>query len=273
LVVGNYGRGTMRNYMCEMRLLFQYYHQKEVEDITQSDINGYIVYVKTVHGVGYAKCRSLAHSCSFFYKKVIQKPFILPTTLYPRKEFKLPKVMSEAEATQLFSVDHPILTQAILGLLYGCGLRISEVRDLKISDIETANSRIKICQAKGKKDRYVLLPKRLLIKLRHYYQSLSNPSKIYLFASPQSGNRYHCRSMQILVNSAMKRAGLESKHYTSHTLRHSFATHMLDQGAKLPAIKELLGHSKLETTMIYLHLQVKTRAELVSPLDRLSCQD
>jgi integrase/recombinase XerD len=257
--------------MSEMRLLFQYYHEKEVEDITQSDINDYIIYIKKVHGVGYAKCRSVAHACSFFYKKVIQKPFLLPTTLYPRKEFKLPNVMTTEDSAQLFRTNHPMIARVVLSLLYGCGLRISEVQNLKIVDIESSQNRIKICQAKGNKDRMVLLPQYVLETLRSYYKDAHPRPQVYLLESIQTGKKYHCRSLQLMINEAMKRAGLDSKGYTAHTLRHSFATHMLDQGASLVAIKELLGHSKLETTMIYLHLQVSTRSAMVSPIDKIGC--
>jgi integrase/recombinase XerD len=268
LEVGNYGRGTITAYMSEMRLLFHYYHLKDVEEISEQDILSYMMFIKTVHGVGRAKCKGVAQSCSFFYKHVIKRPFTLPSKLYPRKEFVLPSVMTHDQIKQLFGRTTEVRQRAVISLLYGCGLRLGEVQSLKISDIERANHRILIRQGKGNKDRYVLLPTYVLQELEHYYRAYR--PKQYLFESKQLlGKPLHARSVQTIVNSAMTSAGFESGKYTAHALRHSFATHMLDIGSDIHSIKTLLGHSKIETTMIYLHLQQSKRDALVSPIDKL----
>ena len=155
-----------------------------------------------------------------------------------------------------------------MGLLYRCGMRISEVCNLRVKDIESADGRIKVSQGKGAKDRYTLLPHHLLDKLRSFYVSAGRP-KEYLFTSDQTNRAYCVRSMQVVVNGAMDKAGFADRPYTAHTLRHSFATHMLNSGANIHVIKTLLGHAKLETTMIYLHLQKHTQLGIISPLDRL----
>lgn len=270
LVAGGYGRGSVRNYTMEMRLLFQYHHEKQVEQITDQDIMQYIVFIKTVHGVGRAKCRMVAQSCSFFFKHVIKKPFVLPSKLYPRKEFVLPAVMTEAEVKQLHQSITDVRQKAVIGLLYGAGIRLGELKNLKWIDIERLNNRLLIRQGKGNKDRYTLLPKTLVADLENYYRLCR--SKTYLFESRQkkdSCTSLHERSLQLIVNNAMTHAGFVSGKYTAHTLRHSFATHLLDGGCDLHAIKTLLGHVKIETTMIYLHLQQSKLNNLVSPLDRL----
>src|SRR5690606_25076441 len=118
--------------------------------------------------------------------------------------------------------------QCVLGLLYGSGMRISEVCNLSIADIDSTNQRIKVVQGKGAKDRFTLLPARLLSQLRAYYVAAGRPDK-YLFTSVQTGRAVHVRSMQLVVNSAMSKAGFESGRFTAHTLRHSFATHLLNQ--------------------------------------------
>jgi site-specific recombinase XerD len=268
LEVGHYGRGTIKSYLAEMRLLFQYFHHKDVELISQQDILDYITFIKTAHGVGYAKCKSVAHSCSFFFKHVIDKQYVLPSKLYPRKEFKLPTVLSHAQIQHLFECMTECRHRAVISLMYGSGLRLGEVQQLKLSDIERANNRILVRQGKGNKDRYVLLPKFVLQELEHYYRAY-RPLQ-YLFESKQNKHRpLHERSVQTIVNAAMKSAGFASGTYTSHSLRHSFATHMLDIGNDIHSIKTLLGHSKIETTMIYLHLQQSKRDALVSPIDKL----
>ena len=176
--------------------------------------------------------------------------------------------MTEMEVEQLFQAPLSLQERCVVGLLYGCGMRISEVSSLKITDIDSTNKRIKVEQGKGGKDRFTLLPTPLLEHLRQYYIAAGKP-KEYLFTSPQTQRAFHVRSMQVVVNTAMVKAGFESGRFTAHTLRHSFATHMLNQGNNIHVIKTLLGHSKLETTMIYLHLQHHTQMGIVSPLEKL----
>ena len=268
LLIQDKGKGTVKSYTAEMILLFKYYNNKTVAAISQADIECYIVYVKTVHKVGRAKCRSLASACAYFYKQVIKMPYILPSALYPQKQFILPNIMSQQQVAQLFATPLTLKEYCVIGLLYGSGLRISEVTALCIQDIDSPAKRIKVVQGKGAKDRFTLLADTLLEKLRLYYVAAKRP-KEFLFTSPQTGKAFHPRSMQLVVTGAMKKAGFAANGFTSHTLRHSFATHMLDNGSNIHVIKTLLGHSKLETTMVYLHLQQHTQFGIVSPLDKL----
>lgn len=266
LIVKEYGKGTIRNYCQEMALLFKYFNHKPVSKITQADIEQYLQYIKEVHKVGRAKCRSVAQSCSFFYKRVMPSSYIVPSNLYPRKQFILPNIMSEDEIIRLFAAPLTLKEYCVVGLLYGCGLRISEVCNIRLKDIESENKRLKVHQGKGGKDRYTLLPEELLQKLRLLYLEEGRP-KEFLFTSKQTKRSMAVRSMQIIVNSAMAKAGFKDKPFTAHTLRHSFATHMLNQGNNIHVIKTLLGHSKIETTMVYLHLQQHTQAGIKSPLE------
>ena len=155
--------------------------------------------------------------------------------------------MTEMQVDHLFKAPLNLQEQCVLGLLYGCGMRISEVCNLRISDIDSANKRIKVVQGKGGKDRFTLLPPTLLNHLRQYFVAAGKP-KEFMFTSTQTKRALHVRSMQVIVNRAMEKAGFESGRFTAHTLRHS----------------------KLETTMIYLHLQHHTQMGIVSPLERLS---
>lgn len=268
LKVQEYGKGSVRNYIQELTLLFKHYNDLQVEELRQEHIEKYLVFIKENHQVGRAKCRSVAQACSFFFKKVMPVAYIVPSNLYPKKQFVLPDIMTEIQVAQLFNAPLTLKEQCVMGLLYGCGLRISEVCDLKIADIDSVNQRIKVVQGKGGKDRFTLLPQSLLLQLRQYYLEAGRP-KEYLFTSAQTKRSMHVRSMQVVVNKAMQKAGFESGRFTAHTLRHSFATHMLNQGNNIHVIKTLLGHSKLETTMIYLHLQHHTQLGIVSPLERL----
>ena len=218
LLIQNKGKGTVKSYTAEMILLFKYYNNKTVTAITQADIELYIVYVKTVHKVGRAKCRSLASACAYFYKQVIKMPYILPSALYPQKQFILPNIMSQQQVAQLFAAPLTLKEYCVIGLLYGSGLRISEVAALCIQDIDSPAKRIKVVQGKGAKDRFTLLADSLLEKLRLYYVAAKRP-KEFLFTSPQTGKAFHPRSMQLVVTGAMKKAGFAANGFTSHTLR------------------------------------------------------
>ncbi|MCP9754950.1 integrase, partial [Lacihabitans sp. CCS-44] len=268
MLVGSYANDSIRNYLQEVRLLFQFHCDKNAEELTELDINNYIIYIKQVHKVGHAKCKMVANAASYFFRNILRKPYVLPSKLFPRKEWKLPNVMSKSEVQQLFEQTTDLKQQLVVSLLYGTGIRLRELQQLEFSDIERAENRIKIRQGKGKKDRYALLPKHLLGVMESYYWAF-RPKK-FLFESPLlQGRPLHSRSLQTTVNAAMENAGLGGKSYTAHTLRHSFATHLLDDGVDLHTIKSLLGHSKIETTMVYLHLTTTRRSTLVSPLDRL----
>jgi site-specific recombinase XerD len=266
LQIQEYGKGSVRNYLQELTLLFKHYNNLQVEELRQEHIERYVIFIKENHRVGRAKCRSVAQACSFFFKKVMPSDYIVPSKLYPKKQFVLPDIMTEQQVAQLFNASLSLKEYCVVGLLYGCGMRISEVCDLKISHIDSTNQRIKVVQGKGGKDRFTLLPQSLLIQLRQYYLQAGRP-KEYLFTSQQTKCAVHVRSMQLVVNSAMQKAGFECGRFTAHTLRHSFATHLLNQGNNIHVIKTLLGHSKLETTMIYLHLQHHTQLGIVSPLE------
>ncbi len=127
LKVQEYGKGSVRNYMQEMTLLFKHYNELLVEDLRQEHIERYLVFIKENHKVGRAKCRSVAQACSFFFKKVMPSDYIVPSNLYPKKQFKLPNIMTEKEIEQLFKAPLNLQERCVLGLLYGCGMRISEV--------------------------------------------------------------------------------------------------------------------------------------------------
>ena len=204
----------------------------------------------------------------FFFKRVMPSPYKVPSNLYPKKQFILPNIMTEDEVFKLISAPLTLKEYCVICLLYGCGMRISEVANLRIQDIDSVEKRIKVVLGKGGKDRFTLLPDDLLPNLRKYYVEAGRPAE-YLFTSKQTKKAMHVRSMQEVVNSGMAKAGFGDKSYTAHTLRHSFATHMLNNGSNLHVIKTLLGHSKIETTMVYLHLQKHTQLGIQSPLDAM----
>ena len=212
-----------------------------------------------------------AQSISFFFRHVLKIAYVIPSVIYPRKSTTLPAVMSAGEIKILIDSVSNIKHRTIIMMLYSSGMRLCEIAALKITDIDSKLMRIKIVQGKGAKDRFTILSQQVLIELRAYY--LIYKPKEYLFNGDKPGKRYSMRSIQHLVQKALIKIGLDSKNYSVHTIRHSFATHLVDNGTDLHTIKELLGHRSLQTTMQYLHLSSTRIDKVISPYDRLNLTD
>lgn len=227
----------------------------------------YLLYLTKTLQCSRVKCKMAAQSISFFFRHVLKQAYIIPTVIYPRKSTKLPPVMSAQEIKSLIDGMKNIKHRTIVMLLYSTGMRLSEIASLKITDIDSKNMRIKIVQGKGSKDRYTILSEQVLQELRAYY--IIYKPKEYLFNGGKPGKRYSMRSIQHLVQKGLAQIGLESKNYTVHTIRHSFATHLVDNGTDLHTVKELLGHSNLQTTLRYLHLSTTRIQGIVNPYDAL----
>jgi integrase/recombinase XerD len=269
LVAAGYSRSSITAYIREIRYICAYYPDLSPDQWTDRHIIEYMAYLRTVHHASYGKCKMTAQSVAFFFRHVLKRPYDVPSKLYPRKEFKLPHYLTKEEVLKLLENYSSDKQRAIVETFYGSGIRLGELRMLKLTDIESKNNRIFVRCGKGRKDRYTLLPKRLLETLRNYYRTQEQKPKTYLFEGQKPGEPMHSRSIQHTVEMAYEHAGLSAKEHKVHALRHSFATHMLDGGADIHTIKELLGHSDIKTTTIYLHLQSSKRNLLVSPLDEL----
>jgi len=270
MTTGGYSPRSIGNYVRELRFIFEYYPDTRPSQITADQIEKYICYIKQVFNSGHAKCRLVASRVSFFFKQILKRPYDLPSKLYPKKKFQLPNVMTADEVRQLLSTSCSLKQQAIIQLFYSSGVRLEECSRIKLTDIDSKNMRIKIVQGKGNKDRYTLLSQYALTTLRQYFGK--HRPLTYLFEGQTKGKSMHCRSIEFNVELTMKQAGFKDKGFSAHTLRHSFATHLLDTGTDLHTIKELLGHSNISTTMIYLHLQTHRCSRIINPLDQLHNQ-
>ncbi|WKU18568.1 tyrosine-type recombinase/integrase [Advenella alkanexedens] len=192
----------------------------------------------------------------------VKRAFILPIR---KKEKTLPVVMSEEETIRVLRAIENVKHKAILMTIYSAGLRISECINLKIKDIDSKRMQIRIEQSKGKRDRYTILSEKTLIILRTYFMEYK--PKDYLFEG-QKGGAYSSRSIQNIFKAAVLKAKIQ-KEVTVHTLRHSFATHLLENGTSLCYIQSLLGHSSSKTTEVYTHITTKGMEQLKSPMDLL----
>lgn len=200
----------------------------------------------------------------FLYRHVLRRPETLEQIPRPRKERRLPTVLSREEVQRLLRVVGNPKHKAILMLLYSAGLRVSEVVRLRPEDLDLDRRLIHVRVAKGRKDRYTLLSDRALAEIQCYREpGIDGP---WLFPGTRSDRPISARSVQHIVETARHRAGID-KHVTAHTLRHSFATHLLESGTDLRYIQELLGHASSRTTEIYTHVSQRELGRIRSPLD------
>ncbi|MBM3417045.1 MAG: recombinase XerC [Bacteroidetes bacterium] len=187
----------------------------------------------------------------------------------PKKQLLLPKVFNQNEITAIIKSAGNIKHKAMLMLCYAAGLRVSEVVNIKVTDVDSQRMCIVVRQAKGKKDRMVSLSPVLLVMLREYIKEHQPDQKGYLFSGQFAGEPYSSRSLQLILAAAKEKAGI-LKPGSMHALRHSFATHLLDKGTDVTIIMKLLGHNDIRTTMRYLHVTNRDILQILSPLDDLN---
>jgi integrase/recombinase XerD len=267
LQIQRYSPSSIKNYNSN---LFQFltivsHKYPSAEEIEIAAIEKYIFWKIKKDSISASHQRIILASIAKFYELVIEKRINLKH-LYPqRKEHKLPNYLTFDEVKKLIEVTHNLKHKSIIMLLYSGGLRLSEVINLKITDIDSNSMTITIRQAKGKKDRQVMLSEHFLIYLRQYY--IQYKPSYYLFEG-QNSLQYSGRSIQQIVKESATKSGI-NKIVSPHVLRHSFATHLLEAGTDIRYIQELLGHNHLKTTQIYTHISDVAKNKIKSPLDRL----
>lgn len=204
----------------------------------------------------------------FYFEGLLKRDRFFYEIPRPKKPIQLPKLLNEDELARLFNALTNKKHKAMLFTVYSAGLRVSEVANLKLSDIDSKRMQILVEAGKGKKDRYVNLSPILLDILRQYIRIYLPRPKVFLFESGQSGTCYPTRTIQTIFSRAKERAGI-LKEVGIHSLRHSFATHLLDKGVDIRYIKDLLGHFNIKTTERNLHVSKQRLVNIESPLDDL----
>ena len=202
----------------------------------------------------------------FFFKVTLRRSDVAEDVVFIREPRRLPVVLSPEAVARLIAAAPGLKYQAALSIAYGAGLRVSEVISLKVGDIDSARMLIRVDQGKGHKDRYVMLSQPLLKLLRRWW--LVKRPRAWLFPGRTPGAPLSARQLNRAVHIAAQRAGID-KRVGMHTLRHSFATHLLEQKTDIRVIQVLLGHKKLDTTALYTRVAIKAIDEITSPLDRL----
>ena len=261
-----FSKNTIDIYMYFAEDFLGYVHRKELAQVGNKDVERYIEEVFVPRGYGVSTHRqfigAMRHLAACFYETTMDG-VSLPM---PHKDKKLPQVLSEEEVLKLIVATRNLKHRAILSLLYAAGLRIGELLALKLADIDIERRQLFVRQAKGRKDRYVFLAKSY-VPLMNNYLATYKPKQ--WFVEGPDGGPYSSSSVRNMLRKSCKRAGIH-KEVTPHTLRHSFATHLLEQGVDVRYIQELLGHSRPETTMIYTHITRQDLQKIESPLDVLA---
>jgi len=216
-------------------------------------------------GCSETQVHTAVNAIKFYYEQVLGRDKELYDLPRPKKAFTLPDILAEEEIVELIHAIPNIKHRSMIMIAYSAGLRVSEIVKLRITDIDSKRMMIHLRAAKGKKDRMVTLSKKILAVLREYF--LLYKPRIYLFEG-QNGGEYSVRSVQKIVQDAKIRAGITKKGGV-HSLRHSYATHLLEAGTDIRIIQELLGHNSIKTTMLYTHVANKIMSKIESPLDKL----
>ncbi|PIN77989.1 integrase [Candidatus Woesearchaeota archaeon CG10_big_fil_rev_8_21_14_0_10_34_8] len=246
---------TIKIYCYFIKRFFAFV-KKAPEKVTKQDIENYLL---TLINNNYysATVRLNGAALSFFFKHII-KNNLETNIIIPKREKKLPKVLTKTQIIEMINKTNNLKHKLLIILLYSSGMRISECLNLKWQDLDLENNIIKINQGKGKKDRITILAETAK-------QYLKDNNKEYIFTGRNS--KLTVRSAQEIIKKAGKRANIKQP-ISPHTLRHSFATHLLDQGTDLRHIQKLLGHSRISTTQVYTHLTKRDISNIKSPLDK-----
>lgn len=262
LIIKKYSEHTMKSYTALFSSFIHYYSARKLETIQEDDIQRYLLHlIKLKRSDSYINMS--INAIKFYYEIVLGMPNRFYSIDRPRKKEKLPEVLSKEEIVCMIDCTNNIKHRCIVSLLYSAGLRRNELLNLKLTDIDSKRMNIKVVNGKGGKDRYTLLSKTVLEELRVYFKEWK--PKVYLFEGP-TAKQYSGKSVGEIVRKSALAAKIK-KRVTPHMLRHSFATHLLENGTDLRYIQVLLGHSSTKTTEIYTHVATKSFVLIKNPLD------
>lgn len=264
VILGGLSQATLLNYGRCIARISLHYGQPAI-DLVEEQINGFLQGLLTGERPSKSYFKHTVYGLRFLYRahslddQLIKLPSI-------KAESKLPVVLSHEECKRLFKAGKILKHRMLLSLIYSAGLRKQEACNLRISDVDMDRKMIHIRKTKYNKDRYVPLANLVIIGLKKYMMAYS--PKEYLFNGKSRGTKYSAHGVQWAMREAVKRAGI-TKAATLHSLRHSYATHLLEYGVDVDTLRKLLGHKHLNTTLIYLHVARLGGSEMFSPFDRL----
>lgn len=268
LTLKAYSPSTMKTYRNEFLQLLQVLKKKNVAELTPDDLRRYFVYCFEKLKLTENTLHSRINAVKFYFEQVLGREKFFWEIPRPKKELQNPKFFNQEEVTAIIKAAGNPKHRTVLMLAYSAGMRVSEVVAIKCRQVDSQRMCIYVEQAKGKKDRIVPLSPVLLVMLREYWRTYRPSKSGYLFAGQTKEEPYSTRSLQLIITAAKKKAGV-LKPGSIHSLRHSFATLLLDKGTDVTMIMKLLGHNDIKTTLRYLHVTNRDLLQIISPLDDL----
>ena len=257
-----YSASTVNSYLSSVRQFFNYFDRPSVE-VKNSDISEFVSHI-VEKGYSGSFQNQIVSGIKLFFSRIHNQDIISGLIERPRREHKLPNVLSKVEIKNILSAQGNLKHRSMLSLIYACGLRRSELINLKPADIDSNRGLLIIRQAKGNRDRIVPLPGKILANLREYY--LAYRPATWLFEGLSGNRQYSATSLAKVLKTAVTKAGI-NKPVSLHWLRHSYATHLLEQGTDLRIIQEILGHKSSKTTEIYTHVSTQSLQQIKSPIE------
>lgn len=263
---------TQESYYRRMKAFMAYMQKqrKSMEDLNESDIQQYILYLKREKGLSSGTINNYISAVRFFYTYVLQKEWDSRKVPRMRREISFPVIPPKEDVLALINGTTNLKHKAVLMLMYGSGLRVSEVAKLKIRDISSKTMSIRVENTKHNTHRYTILSHQALNVLRDYFKQAfartAYTPNDWLFPGRNKKNHYHVKSIKNTMIKLRNQLGLDPR-ISAHTLRHCFATHALEDGVNIVLIQQMLGHKSLKTTQLYLHMTSKSMMGIQSPLD------
>lgn len=261
-----YSQNTIKTYADALEVFFRFYKDQAPESLNIEDIINFNTSYILKKNLSASYQNQVINAIKLFYRNRFNRAMEVDFIQRPRREKRLPNVLSKNEVKSILEAPTNLKHRAMLSLIYACGLRRSELLNLTLKDILSDRNLLFIRQSKGKKDRVVPISIKLIEMLREYYKAFK--PKTWLFEGQEVGKKYSERSIQLVLNQAVEKAKIV-KPVSLHWLRHSYATHLLESGTDLRYIQELLGHSSSRTTEIYTHVSTRNLQQIRSPFDDL----
>lgn len=256
---------TQTAYLREIANLENYFN-KSPEELGEEEVKEYLLHMLEDRGLSSGTYKYYAAGIKFLYRTTLNRGEVVEKIKYPKAKIKLPVVLDLSEVRTMLSVMENLKHRALLTITYSAGLRVSETAHLKVSDIDSKRMMVRVRQGKGGKDRYTILSKTTLECLREYWRAYR--PKDWLFEGQKEGSHICYTSIRNIFVEAKERAGI-TKPVGPHSLRHAFATHLIEAGTSLHHVQLLLGHKSPKTTTVYLHVSKMNLAQVTSPLDSI----
>jgi len=259
-----YSASTMKTYTNEVAVFLKTIKDHAADNFNTKRLKDYLNYCAGELKLNEHTLHSRMNALKFYFEQVLKREKFFWDIPRPKKPLQLPKVLSREEIAALLKTIENLKHKTMIMLGYGCGLRVSEITALQLTDLDEDRRLLIVRKAKGKKDRVISLSPALLVMLREY-KTKYKPSG-FLFEGQYAGSAYSIRSLESIIHSAKEKAGIK-KAGSMHMLRHSFATHLLDKGTDVVFIQKLLGHNDIKTTLRYLHVTNKDILNILSPIE------